>query len=731
MNLHLSLQLQQTIPAQSRKILSLIPQPLLFVDPLGSIHGYNIALIEVMELPFENLLQQPIFILAPTLNLINWRAATKAIKENPGQKRQWDLLRSDEKINTQTAINSFLKIGDQTYFVFIFQPESPPLPPRAPSPPKPAKPIASSFNNELELAQFSLQYSNEMIFWTRVDGGFYFVNEAAARNLGYTQEELVNLQVFAIAPEFPPEKWNSHWQTLQECRYMEVETTMQKKDGTQFPAYSEIHLIDFHGEEYNISFVRNLKRKKERDRFIELARLSLEQSPDLIFWCDRAGKVIYMNQHAQQFLQTHHKNQPLSKIQDLLFQEEQPVSSNFFQQVIQTNTRPQLQLKAEGQQVLPVEAEITALHQAEDIIYCLNLTDISQRLEQEVDLKEAFEKISNLTKRLQEEKHYLQTEINTQYSFQNIITRSPRYRKTLEQVAQVADSEATVLILGETGTGKELLAHAIHNLSERSERAMIKVNCATLPENLIESELFGHEKGAFTGAYQQKIGRFELADQGTIFLDEIGEMPFDLQAKLLRVLQEGEFRRLGGTQNLKVDTRVIAATNRNLEAMVANGTFREDLYYRLNVFPIRNIPLRERKEDIPILVKHFIEKHQKKMGQIIKKIPSKAMETLIEHDFPGNIRELENIVERALVMSNKGVLNLESILPQIKKQRHRLPNKFLSFEEMQRQHIINALERTHWRVSGKSGAARLLKMNDKTLASKMRKLDIHRPDIND
>jgi len=281
----------------------------------------------------------------------------------------------------------------------------------------------------------------------------------------------------------------------------------------------------------------------------------------------------------------------------------------------------------------------------------------------------------------------------------------------------------TVLITGETGTGKELLARAIHKMSDRNEAPLIKVNCAALPESLIESELFGHEKGAFTGAISRKKGRFELADGGTLFLDEVGEMPLDLQAKLLRVLQEDEFERLGGTETIKVDVRLIAATNRNLEKMVAKGSFRADLYYRLNVFPIHNLALRKRRDDIPVLIEYFANKFAKRQGKKIKEINAVDLENLKSYDFPGNIRELENIVERAVVICNSETLNIPF---DERRQKTSKKEGFATFEDMQRKHIVAALKRTGGRITGPDGAGKLLGLNDRTLMSKMRKLDIHK-----
>jgi PAS domain S-box-containing protein len=329
--------------------------------------------------------------------------------------------------------------------------------------------------------------------------------------------------------------------------------------------------------------------------------------------------------------------------------------------------------------------------------------------------------------RLQAQNQYLREEIKLAHNFEEIISTSKNFGKVLQQIEQVAATDATVLILGESGTGKELIARAIHNISNRSRRPLVKVNCATLPANLIESELFGHERGAFTGAMERKIGRFELADGGTIFLDEIGELPVELQAKLLRVLQEGEFERLGNPKTMKVNVRVIAATNRNLEQAIQKKEFREDLYYRLNVFPIICPPLRERKEDIPLLVKHFCQKHEGKIGKKINNVSPAVMKVLMEYNWPGNIRELENIIERALILSKGDTLEYGDWLPMPKEDDIKASSdKLLPLEEMERQHIIAALEKTNWKVSGEKGAAKILGLNPTTLEARMKKMGIAR-----
>jgi DNA-binding NtrC family response regulator/ligand-binding sensor domain-containing protein len=349
---------------------------------------------------------------------------------------------------------------------------------------------------------------------------------------------------------------------------------------------------------------------------------------------------------------------------------------------------------------------------------------IKERTEAANKLQNALDQVRHLKDQLQAENVYLQDEIKIAHNFEYIISRSEALKKVLSNVEQVASTDATVLILGESGTGKELVARAIHNISNRTNRPLVKVNCSALPENLIESELFGHEKGAFTGAISQKIGRFELANEGTIFLDEIGDLPFELQTKLLRVLQEGEFERIGNPKTIKVDVRVIAATNRNLEEAIKNGKFREDLYYRLNVFPIMIPPLRERKEDIPLLVKHFMEKYSAKAGKQVEMVSQNLIDKLQAYSWPGNVRELENIIERAVIITPGKKLILGDWLPISEAQSE--DSDILTLEEIEKKHILRALEKTGWRVSGEKGAAKILGLKSTTLEARMKKLDIGR-----
>jgi formate hydrogenlyase transcriptional activator len=364
------------------------------------------------------------------------------------------------------------------------------------------------------------------------------------------------------------------------------------------------------------------------------------------------------------------------------------------------------------------------------------LSQIANQIALAVENALAYREIRELKEQLSKEKLYLEDEIRTEMNFAQIIGNSASLRRVLKEVRTVAPTDSTVLIYGETGTGKELIARAIHDFSPRSSKPFVKLNCAAIPTGLLESELFGHEKGAFTGAISQRIGRFEVADGGTIFLDEIGEIPLELQTKLLRVLQEREFERLGSSRTLSTDARLIAATNRDLEAMVSEQKFRPDLFFRLNVFPVHVPPLRERQADIPLLVRHFTQQFSRRMKKVMETIPSATIDALCRYQWPGNIRELQNVIERAVIISTGPVLSVDvsdlrfprdsrtveqSASP--KSTNGALHNVL---EETERGHILEALQRSNWVVAGPSGAAARLGMKRSTLQKRIHKLGIVR-----
>jgi formate hydrogenlyase transcriptional activator len=347
--------------------------------------------------------------------------------------------------------------------------------------------------------------------------------------------------------------------------------------------------------------------------------------------------------------------------------------------------------------------------------------DISELISAREKIKEQLHEISRLNELLKAENIYLKDQVELHIEQSEIIGKSQALKYILFRIEQVAPTDASVLIEGETGTGKELIARAIHRESKRSSKPFIKVNCASIPESLIESELFGHEKGAFTGAFEKRIGRFEIADGGTIFLDEIGELTMNVQAKLLHILQQGEFERIGSSKTIKTDVRVIAATNKVLKDEIKKGHFRSDLYYRINVFPITVLPLRDRKDDIPPLVEYYAKFYSEKINKPLKVIPKATLKRLIDYDWPGNVRELENVIERGVITSMNHNLNIELLT---KSENILIEN--ITLEELERNYITTTLEKTFWKISGKGSAAEILNLNPDTLRSRMRKLGIKR-----
>ncbi len=448
----------------------------------------------------------------------------------------------------------------------------------------------------------------------------------------------------------------------------------------------------------------------------------MDNLPTVIYIFTKDGRLVSWNKKAEEVFE-YSADEMINKFSiEFIAEEDRENVMQAFQSVLSTGfaQAENLSLTKSGKKIPYIGTVKLVEIDGEEYLIGMG-TDISELNSARVKIAEQLNEISKLNELLNAENIYLKDQLELGGIQHDIIGDSDALKYVMFKIKQVATTDVAVLIEGETGTGKELIARAIHRESSRKDKKFIKVNCASIPENLIESELFGHEKGSFTGAIEKRIGRFELADGGTLFLDEIGELPLNLQPKLLHVLQQGEFERIGSSKTIKTDVRIIAATNKVLEDEIKKGHFRNDLYYRLDVFPISVSPLRERKEDITPLVEHYIKIYSLKLNRPIKMISKSAMKRLINYSWPGNVRELENVIERAIINSHNGILNFD-FLP-ISEEHS---NKFVTLEEAEKNHITEALRKSDWKINGSGGAAEKLKLNPQTLRSKMQKLGIKR-----
>ncbi|WP_216650085.1 sigma 54-interacting transcriptional regulator [Lewinella sp. W8] len=665
--------------------------------PDGSISYMNHSAREMLGYPIESL---------PSVGDVSLGFTDDVLRDFWRQLRQekylegaFELIRKDGSTFPVYATINYLRYGDQEFSCTF------------------SRDITAQVAREKrqKLTEFTLDSSTQSILWVRPDGQVDFVNDTFLAKTGYTSEEILNQDIVKLVPEADETFRQRIWDRLRSENSFKFEVEFRKADGSLIPFLATSNYTIFQGEEYDCLYLTDWTRKKKRDQFIELAQTALDEASDCIVWLRKDFTVRYLNDTALDLVGGDMKQWRGKPVHDL-FPDLKDVE-------LRSGETVEFGLAGRDGKSHQLELAFSLLEHEDDTFYVLTGRDVTERYQREQKLSDAYQQIEELSAKLQEENIILKEEMNYNFDINNIVTVSPKYKQVLRQLSQVADADSTVLILGETGTGKELLARAIHRLSDREDQPLIKVNCAALPENLIESELFGHEKGAFTGATARKKGRFELADGGTIFLDEIGEMPLMLQAKLLRVLQEGEFERLGGTETISVNVRLVAATNRDLRKMVAKNRFRADLYYRLNVFPIENLALRERPEDIPVLVKHFLRKFSRRMGKNFTSIRKEDLSQLENYHFPGNVRELENIVERAVVLSQEPVLEIPLERAEVGAEKNQ---DWKTFDEMQREYIIQALRKTKGRITGNKGAGRLLGLNDRTLMSKMRKFGIEK-----
>ncbi len=576
--------------------------------------------------------------------------------------------------------------------------------------------------SELQLFRALVDQSHDAIELVEVETlRFLDVNETACEALGYSREELLTMSVFDIVPNLDEVSRRPYKEALYGTGSATLEGLHRRKDGSTFPVEVTLKRVLLE-RDYVVAVARDISERKAGESALKASenhfRMLVEQASDGIFVSDEHGRYTDVNSAGAELLGYSKAEILQMSIADVVAREEvsriRPETSRLQGDLV---TCVEWLFRRKGGSTFP--GEVTGRRLPDGRLQGI-LRDISQRKRAEAELRATLEELRFAKEKLAEEKLYLEEEIDTEMGFGEIIGQSKALKSLLAQVKTVAASDATVLVEGETGTGKELIARAIHRMSGRGGKSFIKMNCAAIPTGLLESELFGHEKGAFTGAVERKLGRLELADGGTLFLDEIGEIPLALQPKLLRVLQDQEFERLGGTRTLKVNFRLVAATNRDLWRSVSRGEFRGDLYYRLKVFPVCVPPLRDRREDIPLLVEHFVRTFASRMKKSITSIPKKTIDVLAQWDWPGNIRELENFMERSVILTEGGVLRV----PLQELGGPWQPGHSLTLDAAQKEHILRVLQESGGQIGGPTGAAARLGLKRTTLQSKLKQLGI-------
>jgi PAS domain S-box-containing protein len=573
--------------------------------------------------------------------------------------------------------------------------------------------------------------SPDAILVTDSDGRITRTNTQAECIFGYGRQELAGKLIEILIPErfrqiHPAHRNSYNAQPQPRPMGIGLELFGKRKDGSEFPVDIMLSPVETAAGCVVLSVVRDISEKKKAEdalrRSEQQLRSLFEFSPDAIVVSNREGKINEVNAQVERFFgydRSELLDEPIEILIPERFRQVHPRHRDTYSQqpgVRRMGAGLELYGRRKDGSEFPVDIVLGSVEATDGRRLVLSvIRDLSEKRETEEALR-----------RVEQEKRYLEEELVTIHQFDEIVGESSSLKRVLKQVEDVAATDATVLILGETGTGKELIARAIHELSPHRDHAFVKLNCSAIPSGLLESELFGHEKGAFTGAIAQKIGRLELAHQGTFFLDEVGDLPLELQPKILRALQEKEFERVGGTRTIPVNVRLVAATNRDLTKMVKAGQFRSDLYYRLRVFPVTIPPLRERRDDIPLLVRYFLSSHSKRMGRRIETIPNGTMETLVKWRWPGNVRELENFIERSVILTQGSVLRAP--LAELEAVEEPTDSTDSNLEAAEREHILRVLRECKGMIGGANGAADRLGLKRTTLNSKIKKLGIKRRD---
>jgi PAS domain S-box-containing protein len=594
-----------------------------------------------------------------------------------------------------------------------------------------AHPLAGKIGPAENLFEGLFRFSPDAVVVSDREGRILQVNRQSERLFGYAQDELAGQPVEILIPKRFRGVHPSHragYVANPHTRPMGagLELFGLRKDGSEFPVDIMLSTVDAPGGAVVLSVIRDISQRKRAEQALRRSEAQLraifEHSPDAIIGADPQGRIVEVNEQVVKFFGYQRSEligQPVELLIPERFRNKHPAYRADYQHA--ARTRPMgiglelFGLRKDGTE-FPVDIMLSPVDTPEGKMVLSVIRDLSEKKRAQQELE-----------RRERENRYLEEELYTEHRFEDIIGESPVLKKVLKQVETVAATDVTVLILGETGTGKDLIARAIHQLSSRAGYSLVKLNCAAIPTGLLESELFGHERGSFTGAIAQKIGRLELAHQGSFFLDEVGELPLELQPKILRALQEKEFERVGGTRTIPVDLRLIAATNRDLGQMVKDRQFRGDLYYRLRVFPIVLPPLRERREDIPLLVRYFVAKHARNMDRRIENIPPDVMKALVRWEWPGNIRELENFVERSVILT-RGT-TLRAPIAELDMPLEPSEEGGASLESAEREYILRVLREAKGVIAGPNGAAARLGVKRTTLNSKLKKLGIQREDF--
>ncbi len=728
----------------------------------GQITDVNPFLINMLGYPHEEFLGKQLWEIGTFKDIASSKAVFSELQEK-GYIRYEDLpleTKGGSKINIEFVSNVYLVNGNKVIQCYI----------RDITKRKNAEKALHKAYEELELrvrertaeladAINSLKYEDKNLreaelryrtvadftydweYWISQNGTMLYVSPSCQRITGYRQVDFIEnhelLQEIILSED--KETWSKHRQeAFAELKLREVQFRINTRDGQirwiehacQPVKDEQGNFIGFRASNRDITerkmaeeaLIKSEESLEEAQRIAHLGNWNWNIVTNELHWSDEIYRIFGLKPNEfgasyDAFLKTVHPEDRKAV--------KEAVNNSLADPAVKYSIEHRVVWPDGSERIVHERGKVTFDSESNPIRMIGTVHDITELKKSEDALKKAYSEIKSLKDKLEAENIYLREEVRIERHYREIIGNSDPLKYVLFRVEQVAITDATVLILGETGTGKALIAHAIHNNSPRSEKPFVNVNCAALPANLIESELFGREKGAFTGAQDRQIGRFELANGGTIFLDEIGEMPLELQTKLLRVLQDGEFERLGSPHTIKVNVRVIASTNRDLKEDIKKGRFRQDLYYRLNVFPITLAPLRERKEDIPLLVNYFVEKYSKRMGKTIKTVSKADMRMLQAYSWPGNVRELENIIERAVIITQGSTLkiadNLEPLQP-----IEPAGTADEGMRDIERKHILKVLEQTRWRIEGKNGAAAILGLNPSTLRGRIRKLGINR-----